>query len=51
MTTAVERSLRNGMEILHHQPGACRPSCSPECYWVKIRSLGFVLPASFRAAR
>lgn len=51
MTTALETALRNGLEGLRHEPGTCRPSCSPECYGVKIRSLAFALPASFRAAR
>lgn len=45
------RALPTGMEGLDHQVGACRPSCSPECYRAKLRSLGFALPASFRAAR
>ena len=43
--------LRNGMEDLYHKPGTCRPSCSPECYRAKLRSLAFTLPAGFRAAR
>jgi hypothetical protein len=43
--------LRTGMEGLDHQVGTCRPSCSPECYRAKLRSLAFTLPASFRAAR
>jgi hypothetical protein len=43
--------LRNGIERLDHQPGTCRPSCSPECYRTKVRSLAFTLPAGFRAAR
>jgi hypothetical protein len=43
--------LRNGIGGLDHQPGTCRPSCSPECYRAKLRSLAFTLPASFRAAR
>jgi hypothetical protein len=34
-----------------HTPGTCRPSCSPECYQAKLRSLAFSLPAGFRAAR
>ena len=45
------RALRTGREGLDHQVGSCRPSCSPECYRVKLRSLAFTLPASFRAAR
>ena len=43
--------LRTGVEGLDHKPGTCRPSCSPECYRAKLRSLAFTLPASFRAAR
>jgi hypothetical protein len=54
MTTALEghaNHLRNGVKGLHHKPGTCRPSCSPECYQAKLRSLAFTLPAGFRAAR
>ena len=43
--------LSNGMMGLDHRPGTCRPSCSPECYQAKLRSLAFTLPAGFRAAR
>ena len=43
--------LRISMEGRDHEPGTCRPSCSPECYRAKVRSLAFTLPASFRAAR
>jgi hypothetical protein len=39
------------VEGLDHKPGTCCPSCSPECYRAKLRSLAFTLPASFRAAR
>ena len=42
------RSRRNGLE---HEPGTCRPSCSPGCYQAKLRTLSFTLPAGFRAAR
>jgi hypothetical protein len=45
------RVLRTGREGLDHDVGACRPSCSPECYRAKLRSLAFTLPARFRAAR
>jgi hypothetical protein len=54
MTTALKGyvdHLRNGMEDLRHKRGTCRPSCSPECYQAKLRSLAFTLPAGFRAAR
>lgn len=40
-----------GLDLLGHEPGTCRPSCSPECFKAKIGSVGVVLPASFRAAK
>lgn len=52
------RRQQASVEVVHawhagldHQPGTCRPTCSPECYRAKLRSLAFTLPASFRAAR
>jgi hypothetical protein len=38
-------------EGFDHEPGTCRPSCSPGCYRAKLRTLSFSLPAGFRAAR
>ena len=32
-------------------PGDCQPSCSPECFKQKLKSMQFLLPGPFRAQR